>query len=187
MRSLGLTPFRQNTNASRKSATPDDLRATKEQQADGCCIERVRTQIEHLTHGIGGGNRVPLRGASFERFGSTVNTASSNTGGSFQKEQSRSGGSQRKQLNPTVQPANDGNCMKLQRALSLLQLLIGETIRLFIAGIAIPSFLRSAVGTNQTLATCSLYARTIACEGDVIINQTPLHLAMMRVMSPCCS
>ena len=51
---VGFDPFRQNTNASGKSATPDDLRATKEQQADGCCIERVGTQIEHLTHGIGG-------------------------------------------------------------------------------------------------------------------------------------
>lgn len=99
--------------------------------------------------------------------------------------------SQRKQLNPTVQPANEGNCMKLQRALSLLQLLIqlliGETVCSFIAGIAIPSCLRSAVGTNQTLATCSLHACTVACEGDVIINQSPLHLAMMRVMYSCCS
>jgi hypothetical protein len=72
------------------------------------------------------------------------------------------GSSQRKQLNPTAQPANEGNRMKLQRALSLLQLLIGETIGLFIAGIAVPSFLRSGTATNHALAARSLHTFTIA-------------------------
>jgi len=72
------------------------------------------------------------------------------------------GSSQRKQLNPTTQPANEGNRMKLQRALSLLQLLIGETIGLFIAGIAVPSFLRSGTATNHALAARSLHTLTIA-------------------------
>ena len=71
------------------------------------------------------------------------------------------GSSQRKQLNPTAQTANEGNRMKLQRALSLLQLLIGETIGLFIAGIAVPSFLRSGTATNHALAARSLHILTI--------------------------
>jgi hypothetical protein len=69
---------------------------------------------------------------------------------------------QRKQLNPTAQAANEGNRMKLQRTLSLLQLLIGETIVLFIAGIAVPSFLRSGTATNHALAARSLHILTIA-------------------------
>jgi len=67
-----------------------------------------------------------------------------------------------KQLNPTAQTANEGNRMRLQRALSLLQLLIGETIVLFIAGIAVPSFLRSGTATNHALAARSLHILTIA-------------------------
>jgi hypothetical protein len=64
--------------------------------------------------------------------------------------------SQRKQLNPTAQSANEGNRMKLERGLSLLQLLIGETIGLFIAGIAVPTFFRSGTATNHALAAGSL-------------------------------
>ena len=67
-----------------------------------------------------------------------------------------------KQLNPTAQTANEGNRMKLQRALSLLQLLIGETIGLFIAGIAVPSFLRCGTATNHALAARTLHILTIA-------------------------
>jgi hypothetical protein len=52
--------------------------------------------------------------------------------------------------------------MKLQRALSLLQLLISETIALFIAGIAVPSFLRSGTATNHALVAGSLHTLTIA-------------------------
>jgi hypothetical protein len=71
------------------------------------------------------------------------------------------GGSQRKQRNPTVQLANEGNLMKKQKALSILQLLIGVTISLFIAGIAIPSFLRSGIATND-VAAGSLHTLTLA-------------------------
>jgi hypothetical protein len=59
--------------------------------------------------------------------------------------------------NPTAQPTNGGNRMKIQKA----QLLIGVTISLFIAGIAIPSLLRSSMGTNH-LAAVSLHTLTIA-------------------------
>jgi hypothetical protein len=72
------------------------------------------------------------------------------------------GGSQRKQLSPTVQPTNEGNGMKIQKAFSILQLLIGVTISLFIAGIAIPSVLRSGVATNHDLAVGSLHTLTLA-------------------------
>jgi len=72
------------------------------------------------------------------------------------------GSSQRKQLYRTVQPVNEGDRMKLQRALSLLRLLIGETIALFIAGIAVPSFLRSGTATNHALSAGSLHTLTIA-------------------------
>jgi hypothetical protein len=72
------------------------------------------------------------------------------------------GSSQRKQLNPTAQPANEGNRMKLERGLSLLQLLIGETIGLFIAGIVVPSFFRSGTATNHALAVGSLHTLTIS-------------------------
>jgi hypothetical protein len=72
------------------------------------------------------------------------------------------GSSQGKQLNPTAQTANEGNRMMLQRALSLLQLLIGETIGLFIAGIAVPTFFRSGTATNHALAAGSLRTLTIA-------------------------
>jgi len=72
------------------------------------------------------------------------------------------GSSQRKQLNPTAQPANEGSRMKLERGLSLLQLLIGEAIGLFIAGIAVPTFFRSGTATNHAVAAGSLRTLTIA-------------------------
>jgi hypothetical protein len=72
------------------------------------------------------------------------------------------GSSQRKQLYPITQPVNEAGRMKLQRALSVLQLLIGETIALFIAGIAVPSFLQSGTATNHALAAGSLHTLTIA-------------------------
>src|SRR6201981_4202130 len=72
------------------------------------------------------------------------------------------GSEKQKHLNPTAQPVNEGDRMKLQRALALLQLLIGETIVLFIAGIAVPSFLRSGTATNHALAARSLHILTIA-------------------------
>lgn len=52
--------------------------------------------------------------------------------------------------------------MKMQRALSILQLVLGVSVSLFIAGIAIPSFLRSTAATNHALASGSLHTLTIA-------------------------
>jgi type II secretory pathway pseudopilin PulG len=55
-----------------------------------------------------------------------------------------------------------GNIMKRQRAFSLLQLLIEVVITLFIAGIVVPSLLRSDVATNEALAAGSLHTINIA-------------------------
>jgi hypothetical protein len=52
--------------------------------------------------------------------------------------------------------------MKRQKALSLLQLLIELAITLFIAGIVVPSLLRSGVSTNGVLAGGSLHTSNIA-------------------------
>jgi hypothetical protein len=51
--------------------------------------------------------------------------------------------------------------MKIQKAFSILQLLIGVTISLFIAGIAIPSLLRSVIASNH-LGAGSLHTLTLA-------------------------
>jgi hypothetical protein len=52
--------------------------------------------------------------------------------------------------------------MKRQKALSLLQLLIELAITLFIAGIVVPSLLRSGVSTNGVLGGGSLHTSNIA-------------------------
>ena len=52
--------------------------------------------------------------------------------------------------------------MKIQRALSILQLLLGVSVSLFIAGIAVPGFLRSSMATNHAFASGSLHTLTIA-------------------------
>jgi hypothetical protein len=52
--------------------------------------------------------------------------------------------------------------MKRQKALSLLQLLIELAITLFIAGIVVPSLLRSGVSTSGALAGGFLHTITIA-------------------------
>jgi hypothetical protein len=49
----------------------------------------------------------------------------------------------------------------MKKALSALQLLIGVTSTLFIAGIAIPNLLRSAAATNHALAAGSLHIFSI--------------------------
>lgn len=49
------------------------------------------------------------------------------------------------------------NRMQRQKALSLLQLLIELAITLFIAGIVVPSLLRTGVATNEALAEGSLH------------------------------
>ncbi len=52
--------------------------------------------------------------------------------------------------------------MKRQKALSLLQLLTELVITLFIAGVVVPSLLRSGVATNEALARGSLHTINIA-------------------------
>jgi hypothetical protein len=90
------------------------------------------------------------------------------------------GSSQRKHLNPKAQTANEGNRMKLQRALSLLQLLIGETIGLFIAGIAVPSFLRSGTATNHAFTTLCGAAMALAIDSPATIANAARIVRMLR-------
>jgi hypothetical protein len=52
--------------------------------------------------------------------------------------------------------------MKRQKAFSLLQLLIEVVITLFIAGIIVPSFIRSDLTTKEALAAGSLRTINIA-------------------------
>jgi hypothetical protein len=59
--------------------------------------------------------------------------------------------------------------MKRQKAFSLLQLLIEVAITLFIAGIVVPSFLRSDVATKEALAGGSLHTINIA---GVVLSYT---------------
>jgi|ERR1700676_1037510 len=59
--------------------------------------------------------------------------------------------------------------MKRQKAFSLLQLLIEVVITLFIAGIVVPSFLRSDVAAKEALAGGSLHSINIA---GVVLSYT---------------
>ena len=59
-----------------------------------------------------------------------------------------------------------GNNMKRQKAFSLLQLLIEVVFTLFIAGLVVPSLLRSDLATKEALAAGSL--RTINIAGVVL-------------------
>lgn len=68
---------------------------------------------------------------------------------------------QQNQQHPTAQPAKSGNQKRVQKALSILQLLSGVVIGLFIAGIVAPSFLRSEMATNNDLVVGSLYTLTV--------------------------
>ena len=64
----------------------------------------------------------------------------------------------------TVRPTNGGSAtktVKIQRVLSALQLLGGVTIGLFLAGVVVPSFLRSGMAAKHTLAGGSLHALTV--------------------------
>src|SRR5437660_7121331 len=55
-----------------------------------------------------------------------------------------------------------GNNMKRQKAFSLLQLLIEVVFTLFIAGLVVPSLLRSDLATKEALASGSLRTFNIA-------------------------
>jgi hypothetical protein len=59
--------------------------------------------------------------------------------------------------------------MKRQKVFSLLQLLIGVVITLFIAGIVVPSLLRSDLATKKALAVGSLHTIDIA---GVVLSYT---------------
>lgn len=62
-----------------------------------------------------------------------------------------------------AETANKDIRRKMPGALPLLRLLIGETLALFIAGVAAPSFLRSGIAANRALAVGSLH--TFAVRG----------------------
>jgi len=61
-------------------------------------------------------------------------------------------GAQQLHHHPTVQSTNGGSTTKIgkiERLLSVLQLLGGVTIALFLAGVVVPSFLRSGMAANH--------------------------------------
>lgn len=68
---------------------------------------------------------------------------------------------QQNQQHRTAQPAKSGNQKRVQKALSILQLLSGVVIGLFIAGIVAPSFLRSETTTSNDLVVGSLHTLTV--------------------------
>lgn len=71
------------------------------------------------------------------------------------------GGRKLKQPGPALQPCQ-GNRAKLRRCLSLIQLLVCEAASLFIAGIGVPSLLRSCAAMNHTLTAGSFHHLTVA-------------------------
>lgn len=65
---------------------------------------------------------------------------------------------------PHHQPTNvrsNARIEKIQRALSVLQLLGGVTITLFLAGVVVPSFVRSGTAAAHDVVAGSLHALTI--------------------------
>jgi hypothetical protein len=82
---------------------------------------------------------------------------------------------QQNQHHPTVQPENGGDNRKIQKALSILQLFTEVVISLFIAGIVVPSFLRSGMA-NQALAVGSLRALHGLTIGGVTFSYTLQNL-----------
>jgi hypothetical protein len=71
------------------------------------------------------------------------------------------GGRKLKQRGPALQPCQ-GNRARLRRFLSLIQLLVCEAASLFIAGIAVPSLLRSCAATTHALTAGSFHHLTVA-------------------------
>ena len=73
-------------------------------------------------------------------------------------------GAQQPHHHSTLEPTNGGSTAKIekiQRALSVLQLLGGVTIALFLAGVVVPSFVRSGMAATHDSAAGSLHALTI--------------------------
>jgi hypothetical protein len=83
---------------------------------------------------------------------------------------------QQNQHHPTVQPENGGDNRKIQRALSVLQLFSEVAVTLFIAGIVVPSFLRSGMATNHALAAGSLRVLHALTIGGVTFSYTVQNL-----------
>ena len=64
----------------------------------------------------------------------------------------------------TIKAANGGNTtkiVKIQRVLSVFELLGGVSMALFLAGVVVPSFLRSGMAANHDSAGGSLHALTM--------------------------
>jgi hypothetical protein len=74
---------------------------------------------------------------------------------------------------PAVRRANGSNHGKARNAVSILPLLSGVTISVFIAGIVVPSLIRSGMATNHDLAAGSLHTLTI---GGVVLSYTLKNL-----------
>lgn len=73
-------------------------------------------------------------------------------------------GAQQLHYHSTLQPPNGGSTtrmVKIQRVLSVLELVGGVTIALFLAGVVVPSFLRSGMAANHDSAGGSLHALTM--------------------------
>jgi hypothetical protein len=83
---------------------------------------------------------------------------------------------QQNQHHPTVQPNNGGDNRKIQKALSILQLSSEVVISLFIAGIVVPSFLRSGMAANHALAVGPLRALHALTIGGVTFSYTLQNL-----------
>jgi type II secretory pathway pseudopilin PulG len=66
--------------------------------------------------------------------------------------------------------------MKRQKAFSLLQLLIEVVIALFIAGIVVPSLVRSDLATKEALAVGSLH--TINIIAGVVLSYTNQNIEL---------
>src|SRR2546429_2421421 len=72
-------------------------------------------------------------------------------------------GAQQPHHHSAVKPTNGGSTAKIeiQRALSVLQLLGGVSLALFLAGVVVPSFVRPGMAATHDSAAGSLHALTI--------------------------
>jgi len=68
--------------------------------------------------------------------------------------------------------------MKMQKAFSLLQLLIEVAITLFVCGLVLPSLLRSDLATREALAAGSLHTINIARMALSYTNQNVGFVAL---------
>jgi hypothetical protein len=74
-------------------------------------------------------------------------------------------GAQQLHHHSTLQPTNGGSTtkiVKIERLLSVLQLLGGVTIALFLGGVVVPSFLRAGMAANHDTPGGSVHTLTMA-------------------------